>query len=91
MKVCHTDPSPKTRFTVQYKLPVDNPVNNVRKRCVPGGYIFDVPINHPRAHIMGFMELIAANELRESLDLSPPLNTDKGTIDFRISNGNNAA
>lgn len=78
-----------THYQVQFTLPVDNPVNNVRKTVVKGGYIFEVPLNHPDAHNMGFMDLIAAWELSGLLGLSTHLNKKNQKIDFRISNGNN--
>jgi hypothetical protein len=60
------------KFVVQYVLPVDNPVNNVSKRRVQGGWEFLVPINHPSAHNLGFQDLVAAAELSGLIHLSTP-------------------
>ena len=57
-------------YSVQYVLPVDNPVNNVSKRRTKTGWEFLVPINHPRAHEMGFSDLIAAADLSGLIHLS---------------------
>lgn len=66
-----------TSYSVQYSLPVDNPVNNVSKHVGKGFIRFTVPINHPDAHNMGFQDLIAAAELSGLLDLSTPLNRNR--------------
>ena len=69
--------TPMTSFSVQFILPVDNPVNNVRM-CKQGKVvIFEVPVNHPEAHSMGFMDLMAAAELSGLFTVSPPLNNRK--------------
>jgi len=62
-----------TTFTVQFVLPVDNPVNKVCMTRSKGHMVFEVPINHPDAHTMGLMKLIAAAELSGLLGLSPTL------------------
>lgn len=73
-----------THYTVQYTLPVDNPVNNVSGSKKNGCYYFQVPINHPDAHNFGFLDLIAAVELSGLITVSPTLNknrlTDKKSI-----------
>ena len=56
-----------TGYTVQFTLPVDNPVYNVRKTKRNGVIIFEVPINHPTAHMMGFSDLLLAVEASEKL------------------------
>lgn len=56
-----------TGYQVQYVMPVDNPVNNVRKRRVKNVIIFDVPVNHPLAHSLGFSDLLLAVEAAEKL------------------------
>lgn len=61
-----------TAYTVQYSLPVDNPVNNVSKYVGKGFIRFTVPINHPDAHTMGFADLLAAADLSGILDLYTP-------------------
>ena len=66
-----------TSYSVQFLLPVDNPVNNVMKRVGKGHITFSVPINHPDAHNMGFQDLIAAAELSGLIDLSTPHNRNK--------------
>jgi len=63
-----------TTFTVQFTLPVDNPVSNVSVRRQKAHMTFDVPINHPDAHKMGLMDLIAAAELSGLITVSPPPN-----------------
>lgn len=66
-----------TQYTVQFVLPVDNPVSNVSKSVKGKVITFYVPINHPDAHSMGFMDLCAAQELSGLLELSPPLNKNR--------------
>lgn len=51
-----------TGYEVQFTVPVDNPVNNVRKRKRNGVLIFEVPINHPLAHSLTFSDLLLAVE-----------------------------
>ena len=63
-----------TTFTVQFTLPVDNPVTNVSVNRKKGHMTFDVPINHPDAHKMGLMDLIAAAELSGLITVSPAHN-----------------
>ena len=63
-----------TTFTVQFTLPVDNPVCKVSVRRQKAHMTFDVPINHPDAHTMGLMDLIAAAELSGLVTVSPDLN-----------------
>lgn len=63
-----------TTFTVQFTLPVENPVTNVSVRRQKAHMTFDVPINHPDAHKMGLMDLIAAAELSGLVTVSPDLN-----------------
>lgn len=63
-----------TTFTVQFTLPVDNPVTNVSVRRQKAHMTFDVPINHPEAHKMGLMDLIAAAELSGLVTVQPDLN-----------------
>lgn len=65
---------PMTTFTVQYTLPVDNPVSKVSVRRQKAHMVFDVPINHPDAHRMGLMDLIAAAELSGLITVSPTPN-----------------
>jgi len=62
-----------TTYTVQFVLPVDNPVNKVSMSRSKGHMVFEIPINHPDAHTMGLMQLIAAAELSGLLRLSPTL------------------
>lgn len=63
-----------TSYSVQFVLPVDNPVINVAMSRSKGLMRFEVPLNHPDAHKMGLMDLIAAAELSGLLTLSTPLN-----------------
>lgn len=66
-----------TSYEVQFILPVDNPVNNVRMSRRGKVVTFEVPINHPEAHKMGFMDLMTAAELSGLFTVSPPLNNRK--------------
>lgn len=58
-----------TKYAVQYELPdsVNNPGNKVSKNSVQSaryrGPVFYVPITHPKAHTMGFAELVEEAEL----------------------------
>lgn len=56
-----------TGYEVQFVLPVDNPVNNVRKTKRNGVLVFEVPVNHPLAHSMSFSDLLLAVEAAEKL------------------------
>lgn len=66
-----------TSYQVQYILPVDNPVSNVRMSKRGKVITFEVPVNHPDAHKMGFMDLLAAAELSGLFTVSPPLNNKR--------------
>jgi hypothetical protein len=68
-----------TTYTVQYALPVDNPVSNVSMSKRNKTITFQVPINHPDAHKMGFMDLMAAAELSGLFTVSTPLNNNRLT------------
>ena len=72
-----------TSYSVQFLLPVDNPVNNVAIYKGKGFIRFSVPINHPDAHNMGFQDLIAAAELSGLLEISPRLNK-KSEVHLKI-------
>ena len=63
-----------TTYSVQFTLPVDNPVSNVSVKRDKAHMTFDVPINHPDAHKMGLMDLIAAAELSGLITVSPDHN-----------------
>lgn len=63
-----------TMFQVQFVLPVDNPEKNVRVTKRKQLFTFEVPVNHPDAHQMGFMDLLAAAELSGLLGLPTHLN-----------------
>jgi len=69
-----------TNYNVQFVLPVDNPSSNVRITRRKGSISFEVPINHPDAHRMGFMDLCAAAELSGLFSVSTTLNK-KNTLD----------
>lgn len=66
---------------MQYTLPVDNPVSNVSMRRSKTFMEFLVPINHPDAHKMNLMDLIAAAELSGLVHLSTGHN--KKTVDLK--------
>lgn len=74
-----------TTYEVQFVLPVDNPEKNVRITRVKGSCSFEVPINHPDAHNMGFQDLLAAAELSGLLGLPTHLNTDTDSYGKMIS------
>lgn len=63
-----------TSYTVQYIMPVDNPVNKVVMTRKKHHMTFEVPLNHPDAHKMNLMDLIAAAELSGLLGLPTHLN-----------------
>jgi hypothetical protein len=64
-----------TTYTVQFVLPVDKPENKVLVVKRKSHWLFEIPINHPDAHNLGFMDLLAASELSGLLGLSPSSNT----------------
>jgi len=68
-----------TNYQVQFILPVDNPEKNVRITRRKATVMFEVPINHPDAHKMGFMDLVAAADLSGLLGLCTPLNNKRLT------------
>lgn len=63
-----------TSYSVQFELPVDNPVSNVSMMKRRNSIVFFVPINHPDAHNMGFQDLVAAQSLSGLLKLPSALN-----------------
>lgn len=67
-----------TEYTVQFELPVNDPVNNVRMERRKRVIHFTVPINHPDAHNLGLADLMAAVERRELLTQSTALNKKTG-------------
>jgi len=73
-----------TSYTVQFELPVDNPVNKVRTTCGKDTKTFFVPINYPDIHTLTYSQLVLAAERSGLLDLSTPLNktgsVQKGAI-----------
>ena len=69
-----------TQYTVQYTLPVDNPASNVSMRRGKGVIHFTVPLNHPDAHTLGFMDLVASAELSGKIDIFTAPNK-KSTLD----------
>ena len=71
-----------TRYDVQYVLPVNNPLMSVSRTVGKTVIHFEVPINHPDAHKMGFTDLMAATELSGLFTVSTTHNRNnrKGTI-----------
>lgn len=65
-------------YEVQFELPCENPVNNVRVIKRRKRWTFLLPINHPNAHNAGLQQLIEYSERAKLLDLSTPL---KNTVD----------
>lgn len=74
-----------TCYTVQYVLPVDNPVNKVRVTRGKDAMIFEVPINYPDAHNLTFRDLLQAAEDSGLLGLSTHLKKKK-VIDIQSAN-----
>jgi hypothetical protein len=66
-----------TTYTVQFILPVDKPENNVSMTRSKKHITFDVPINYPDAHNLGFRDLLAAAELSGLFTVSTPLNKNR--------------
>lgn len=48
------------RYSVQWILPVNNPVENVRLIRQPGELLFEVPINYPNCEQLGLAQLLDA-------------------------------
>lgn len=69
-----------TAYSVQYILPVDNPVDNVSMSKRKGTVTFFVPVNHPDAHLMGYEDLVKAQRRSGLLVLSTPLNNKSLTL-----------
>lgn len=63
-----------TRYDVQFELPVNDPVNNVRMKRSRGVIHFFVPLNHPNAHNLGLADLMLAVERIDLLTISTDLN-----------------
>lgn len=72
-----------TKYDVQFELPVEDPVNNVRMKRSRGVIHFFVPLNHPDAHNLGLADLMAAVERRELLTISTDLNN---TVKSQVEN-----
>lgn len=72
-----------TSYSVQYIMPVDNPVMKVSISRSKQHMTFEVPINHPDAHKMSLMDLIAAAELSGLVHLSQGLKNRR--VDFKTS------
>jgi hypothetical protein len=67
-----------TRYNVQFEMPVNDPVNNVRMRKARGVIHFFVPLNHPDAHNLGLCELLLAVERSEKFTVLTGLNNTAG-------------
>jgi hypothetical protein len=78
------------RYTVQFEMPCEYPVNNVRMICRKNVNHFFVPINHKDAHNMGYQDLLAAVEVGKLFALSTRLNNSTFTPEeeFNIRNAN---
>lgn len=63
-----------TKYEVQFVLPCEQPETKVSKGTGRRAHIFFVPINHPKAHNIGYQELLEATEVSGLLELSTPLN-----------------
>lgn len=49
-------------YCVQLTMPVDNPVDNVRRLRRKHGYLFEVPINTPDLHKLTYSDLLIMSE-----------------------------
>jgi len=63
-----------TKYTVQFEMPCEDPVNNVSMTRGKKVMHFFVPLNHPLAHNLGLVQLLEALERRALSTLSTPLN-----------------
>jgi len=85
---------PGIRYVVQYVIPVNNPEDNViaiRRKTV---VIFEVPINLPDLHNLGYSQFVDLVERRERLALLAEPNKsvdDEVQIPVEIGNANNPA
>jgi hypothetical protein len=61
-------------YQVQFTLPVNNPVSNVRKIRRKRLIHFEVPINFPEVHKLGYADLLEAAENAEKSRLYTTLN-----------------
>jgi hypothetical protein len=68
-----------TKYEVQFTLPCEDPVNNVKRGTGKRSHVFEVPINHPAAHNMGFQDLIAAQGRSGLFTVSSTLNNKRLT------------
>lgn len=69
-----------TTYTVQYEFPCEAPELHVSK-CVHNRSItFLVPLNHPKAHNLGFADLLDAAALSGILVPFTTLNNRKNTV-----------
>lgn len=73
-------------YEVQFELPVDDPVNNVRVKRGKKRWVFYLPVNHPNAHNIGLQDLIEAVKRRDLLGLSTDLNNTVASSEKKISN-----
>jgi len=63
-----------TKYTVQFQMPCEDPVNNVSMTRGKKVMHFFVPLNHPLAHNLGLVQLLEALERQALSTLSTPLN-----------------
>jgi hypothetical protein len=64
-------------YQVQFLLPCENPVDNIVKKVRGKTLFFDVPINLPDLHNVGFAYLIEHAKVAEKSALSTDLNKKK--------------
>lgn len=60
-------------YKVQFLLPVNNPVDNIRIIRKKSVVVFEVPVNTPDLHELGYRQLVAWAEAAEKLALSTVL------------------
>lgn len=67
-------------WSVQLLMPVDNPVYNVRMFHRKGVYTFEVPMNYPNVHNIGFEELFQAQARSKKFTQFTDINNSIDTV-----------
>ncbi len=65
-------------YQVQFLLPCEDPVNNIWRRIKRGVVHFEVPINTPDIHMVGYSQLAAWAKDATKPDLPTSLNNKTG-------------
>lgn len=66
-----------TSYSVQFVMPVDNPVNKVAMKRSKHHMMFEVPLNYPEAHNLCLRELLDAAERSGLLVVSTTPNKNR--------------